>query len=69
MANPNQWDDMPGSYHNGACVFSFADGHTEMHKWRSPKTCPPVVCGRIPVQDLGSIDIQWMFCRTTEPLP
>jgi prepilin-type processing-associated H-X9-DG protein len=69
MANPNQWDDMPGSYHNGAGVFTFADGHTEMHKWRSPKTCPPVGYGRTPVQDPGSVDIQWMFCHTTVPLP
>ena len=69
MANPNQWDDMPGSYHNGACVFNFADGHNEMHKWRSAKTCPPVAYGRTPVQDPGSVDIQWMCAHTSVPLP
>ena len=69
MANPNQWDDMPGNYHNGACVFNFADGHNEMHKWRSPKTCPPVAYGRTPVQDPGSVDIQWMCAHTSVPLP
>ena len=26
--------DFPASYHNGACGFSFADGHAEIHKWR-----------------------------------
>jgi hypothetical protein len=36
LPNPNQWDDMPGSFHNGACVFNFADGQTETHKWLSP---------------------------------
>jgi len=25
--------DLPASYHNGACGFSFADGHSEIHKW------------------------------------
>jgi prepilin-type N-terminal cleavage/methylation domain-containing protein len=27
--------DLPASYHNGAGCFSFADGHSEIHKWRS----------------------------------
>lgn len=27
------WVDAPGSYHNGACGFAFADGHSEIHKW------------------------------------
>ncbi len=26
--------DTPATYHNGACGFSFADGHSEIHKWR-----------------------------------
>ncbi len=26
--------DFPASYHNGACGFSFADGHAEIHKWK-----------------------------------
>lgn len=35
--NPNQteWIDVPATYHNGACGFSFADGHSEIHKWRA----------------------------------
>ena len=27
----NTWQDIPASYHNGACGFSFADGHAELH--------------------------------------
>ena len=27
------WIDKPAVYHNNACGISFADGHTEMHKW------------------------------------
>jgi prepilin-type N-terminal cleavage/methylation domain-containing protein/prepilin-type processing-associated H-X9-DG protein len=26
--------DTPATYHNGACGFSFADGHSEIHKWK-----------------------------------
>ena len=28
--------DAPATYHNGACGFSFADGHSEIHKWVGP---------------------------------
>lgn len=69
MTNPNQWDDMPGSYHHGAGSFSFADGHTELHKWRSAGTCPPVAYARTAIQDPGSPDIQWMREHTTVPSP
>ena len=27
------WRNMPASYHNGCGSFSFADGHSEIHKW------------------------------------
>jgi prepilin-type N-terminal cleavage/methylation domain-containing protein/prepilin-type processing-associated H-X9-DG protein len=36
------WGDTPASYHNGACGFSFADGHAEVHKWRSSTSWVPV---------------------------
>ena len=31
--SPNNIPDAPATYHNGACGFSFADGHSEIHKW------------------------------------
>jgi prepilin-type N-terminal cleavage/methylation domain-containing protein len=37
-----RWRDLPASYHNGCGSFSFADGHSEIHKWmnnHSPN-CP-----------------------------
>ena len=37
-----QWGDLPASYHNGACGFSFADGHAEVHKWLSATSKYPV---------------------------
>ncbi|HZR15719.1 MAG TPA: prepilin-type N-terminal cleavage/methylation domain-containing protein [Verrucomicrobiae bacterium] len=36
------WGDVPASYHNGACGFSFADGHAEIHKWKSSTSWVPV---------------------------
>ncbi|MGO8675289.1 MAG: prepilin-type N-terminal cleavage/methylation domain-containing protein [Limisphaerales bacterium] len=29
----NYFEDLPGIYHNRGCGFSFADGHSELHKW------------------------------------
>lgn len=34
--------DYPASYHNGACGFSFADGHAEIHKWLGKNIQPPI---------------------------
>jgi prepilin-type N-terminal cleavage/methylation domain-containing protein/prepilin-type processing-associated H-X9-DG protein len=39
--------DLPASYHNRAAGFSFADGHSEIHKWRDSKTFPPLVIGQL----------------------
>jgi prepilin-type N-terminal cleavage/methylation domain-containing protein len=44
---PDQTDkyaffDLPGSYHHLACGFSFADGHSEIHRWTDPRTMPPL---------------------------
>jgi len=33
MRLPTRFLDWPGSYHNLACGFAFADGHSEIHKW------------------------------------
>ena len=40
--DPSNWGDIPAAYHNGACGFSFADGHAEIHKWRSASSWVPV---------------------------
>jgi prepilin-type processing-associated H-X9-DG protein len=40
---PSKWDDLPATYHDGACGFSFADGHSEIHKFKSR------VCTILPV--------------------
>jgi prepilin-type processing-associated H-X9-DG protein len=60
-----RWTDLPASYHNGACGFSFADGHAEIKKWVDPRTKPPITLagfGGLPVS--GSVDYQWIQERT-----
>jgi len=32
------WRDLPASFHNRAGSFSFADGHSELHKWLDSRT-------------------------------
>jgi prepilin-type processing-associated H-X9-DG protein len=32
------WTDLPASYHNRACGFSFADGHSEIRRWLDNST-------------------------------
>jgi len=61
-----EWVDLPASYHGGACGFAFADGHSEIHKWRSGTTLVPVRLidlGHIPVK-ANDPDIQWMRYHT-----
>lgn len=42
-STPTRWqDDLPASYHNGACGISFADGHSEVHAWLEATTKVPV---------------------------
>ena len=61
------WQDVPASYHNGACGFSFADGHSEVKKWLSATSKYPVLfSGPNPANfDLaGTIDFAWYVERT-----
>jgi hypothetical protein len=36
----HEWHDLPASYHDRGACFSFADGHSERHCWRSSTTMP-----------------------------
>jgi len=59
--------NVPAAYHNGACGFAFADGHAEIHKWRDPRTKPPLgqTTGDRKSQP-GNPDIRWLQQHTTE---
>ena len=36
-----EWTDLPASYHDNATAFSFADGHSSIHRWLNHSTVPP----------------------------
>jgi len=38
----SDWQDLPASFHNGACNFAYADGHAESHKWLDTSTLKPI---------------------------
>jgi len=63
--------DYPANYHNGAAGISFADGHTEMHKWVDVFAGVPPGGGAIPQvviltpPDSQSQDLAWIQFRTS----
>ncbi|MBM3833774.1 MAG: type II secretion system protein [Verrucomicrobia bacterium] len=62
--------DVPASFHNNACGFAFADGHSEIKKWRDKRTMPPVTKrGLTSMGSQGSPtpnpDVLWLYERTT----
>lgn len=65
-----EWVDVPGSYHNGGGSFSFADGHTEIHRWHDVSTMLPPRPDVIqwPLQLLRSdelTDFNWIIQHTS----
>ena len=69
----SHWGDLPASFHNGACGFSFADGHSEIHKWRSSATMLPVRITpgfqsiTFTAGNGGFVDRDWITYRTSVP--
>ena len=61
----SEWHDLPASYHNGATAFSFADGHSALHRWTQPGTCrpplPDVANLPISVPSSGNQDLEWVL--------
>jgi len=67
------WQDIPATYHCGGCGFSFADGHSEIKKWKDPRTLGPsmrttylfrMAYGQT---QPNNPDILWVMDRTTAP--
>jgi prepilin-type processing-associated H-X9-DG protein len=75
---PSKWDDLPATYHGGAGGFAFADGHSEIHKFKSS------VCTILPVRYItiqndstppvsqdpvaAANDVLWVANRASVPL-
>ena len=69
--NTEAWQDLPASFHGGAGGFAFADGHSEIKKWKSSSTLVPVMQEDIHSRSdrkrtLGQkADINWVNERST----
>lgn len=75
---PSKWDDLPATYHAGAGGFAFADGHAEIHKFKSS------ACTILPVRYItfqndsappfsldpvaAANDVLWVANRASVPL-
>ncbi|MDQ6630263.1 MAG: prepilin-type N-terminal cleavage/methylation domain-containing protein [Verrucomicrobiota bacterium] len=67
--------DIPASFHNRACQFSFSDGHAEIHKWKGTDiVVPPSYTGRLLPPCPGNLrypagssreDVRWIAINTT----
>jgi len=51
--------DVPAAYLGGACAFSFADGHTEVHKWQT--TVLLKARGEFPTLTGGRNNADWIW--------
>ena len=63
--SPNHLRDAPASYHGGAGGFSFADGHSEIHKWTAAEILKPIQSMAIndyyfSTADSGLRDLYWL---------
>jgi len=68
--SPDQghWVDQPASYHKGAAGFGFADGHSEVHKWKGSLATPQALAvnfgaGITAPKLPNDPDVQWMVYR------
>ena len=60
--------DLPASYHHRAGGLSFADGHSEIHRWVDDRTMPPLITDGNVQDQLRSPynkDVLWLQERST----
>lgn len=62
-----RWVDVPTSAHNNACGFSFADGHSEIHKWLRPGAIPKITYVGLSsiINTPNNPDVRWVAKRTS----
>ena len=53
--------DVPATYHGKAGSFSFADGHSEIHRWRDDRTITVPIFGSSP----NNVDMDWLQSKST----
>jgi len=59
--------DYPASYHGRAAGFSFADGHSEIKRWRNPRIMPVLRAGQLLTLNVNlgpnNQDVRWLAQR------
>ena len=58
------WVDIPATYHNSAGGLSYADGHSEIKKWRDPAITAKTADIGVQPKD-GAADHMWLQRRST----
>lgn len=65
VTTSQSWTDLPGSYHNRSAAFSFADGHSSLHRWQGGRTLLPSIPYAanlpLPVGNDDLSDFQWVL--------
>jgi prepilin-type N-terminal cleavage/methylation domain-containing protein/prepilin-type processing-associated H-X9-DG protein len=62
------WVNYPASYHGNSAGLAFADGHSELRRWRVPRTMPPLFPGQrmaLNVSSPNNDDLLWLMERTS----
>ena len=57
--------DIPASYHGGCGGLAFADGHSEIHKWRDSRTMPAIGNARHRASSPDNPDCYWLAEHST----
>jgi prepilin-type N-terminal cleavage/methylation domain-containing protein len=60
--------DYPASFHNGAGSLAFVDAHSEIKKWRDPRTTPVLRAGQplpLNVASPRNQDVEWLQERSS----
>jgi len=53
--------DVPATFHNNAGSLSFADGHSEIHRWKDSRTVTAGLFASSP----GNVDLGWIQARSS----
>jgi len=60
-----QFTELPSGEHGGACGVAFADGHSEIHKWKTSVTLRKVTYNNLQRVDVTqNEDLAWLARRT-----
>jgi prepilin-type N-terminal cleavage/methylation domain-containing protein/prepilin-type processing-associated H-X9-DG protein len=64
-----EWIDLPSNLHCGGCGFAFADGHSEIHKWRASVRRYKLTYQDLTRQAVAATDpdFLWTIERTSYP--